>query len=343
MRKKVVTLGEILIRLTTMDSERFSQAQKLEVTYGGSEANIAATIAHLGMWSSFVTAVPDNELGNSAVEFMRKNGVHTGYMLRQGHRLGIYFAEKGYSIRPSKIVYDRKHSAFTESKITDYDMDLIFEDANWFHTSGITAALSDNLFELTKVCMQEAKKRGLKVSIDLNYRASLWDFEVARSKMAELLPYADICFGIEPLFVPGEGGRDYKDINNIKRPYDFDTLNDMLAYISEYFDLEAIALTKRQTINANRNILQSYLYTKDNLYASKVFDVDIIDRIGGGDAFAAGLIYAINSENYTPQECIEFANATFALKHTIPGDMGILTLNDVHQLMNSDEGFDVNR
>lgn len=343
MRKKVVTLGEILIRLTTNDSERFSQAQKLEVTYGGSEANIASTIAHLGMWASFITAVPDNELGNSAIEFMRKNGVHTGYMLRQGDRLGIYFAEKGYSIRPSKIVYDRKNSAFTESTINDYDMDLIFEDANWFHTSGITAALSDNLFDLTKATMQEAKKRGLKVSLDLNYRASLWDFEVAREKMAELLPYADICFGIEPLFVPDEGGNDYKDANNIKRPYDFDNLNDTLEYICNYYDLEAIALTKRRVINANRNILQSYMYANKTLYSSKVFDVDIIDRIGGGDAFAAGLIYAINSENYTPQECVEFANATFALKHTIPGDMGIVTLNDVHQLMNSDEGFDVSR
>ncbi|AMB99034.1 hypothetical protein AWM75_03030 [Aerococcus urinaehominis] len=343
MLKKVVTLGEILLRLTTQDSERFSQAQTLEATYGGSEANIASTIAHLGMWASFVTAVPDNEIGQSAIEFVRKQGVHTGYMKKQGDRLGLYFAEKGHSIRPSKIVYDRKDSAFMESKPEDYDYDQIFEDANWFHTSGITAALSDDLFELTRQCMKEAKDRGLTVSLDLNYRSSLWDFDVARHKMVELLPYADVLFGIEPLFIEDEDGNDYKDNQGLKLPYDFTTIEPHLAYIAERYDLRAIALTKRSVINASRNILQSYVYFEGSLLASQVYDVDIIDRIGGGDAFAAGLIYAINSGNYKPQEIIEFANATFALKHTIPGDMAIVTLDDVHNLVNSRGGFDVKR
>lgn len=343
MRKKVVTLGEILLRLTTQDSERFSQAQQMEVTYGGSEANIAATIAHLGMWSSFVTAVPDNEIGRSAIDFMRKNGVHTGYMLRQGPRLGLYFAEKGHSIRPSKIVYDRKSSSFVESKVENYDFDLIFEDGNWFHTSGITAALSDELFELTKASMKEAKKRGLKVSIDLNYRASLWEWDIARRRMAELLPYADICFGVEPVFVEDEDGNDYKDNQNLKIPYDFTGLTPHLKHIADKFDLEAIALTKRKVINANRNILQSYIYADGELHESKVYDVDIIDRIGGGDAFAAGLIYALNSDQYTVGDALEFANATFALKHTIPGDMAIVTKQDVIDLMSSDGGLDVKR
>lgn len=343
MRKKVVTLGEILLRLTTQDSERFSQAQHFEITYGGSEANIASTIAHLGMWSSFVTAVPDNEIGRSAIDFMRKNGVHTGYMLKQGPRLGIYFAEKGHSIRPSKIVYDRKYSSFVESQVTDYDFDVIFEDSNWFHTSGITAALSDELFELAKTSMREAKRRGLKVSIDLNYRASLWDFDTARNKMAELLPYADICFGIEPVYVVDADGNDYKDNHNLKTPYDFTAIAEHLEHFASHFELEAIALTKRKVINANRNILQSYVYADGQLYGSKVYDVDIIDRIGGGDAFAAGLIYALNSNEFSYDRAIEFANATFALKHTIPGDMAIVTKQDVLDLMSSDNNLDVQR
>lgn len=343
MREKVVTLGEILLRLTTQDSERFSQAQQLEITYGGSEANIAATIAHLGMWSSFVTAVPDNEIGRSAIDFMRKNGVHTGYMLKQGPRLGIYFAETGHSIRPSKIVYDRKYSSFVESKVADYDFDQIFEDGNWFHTSGITAALSDELFMLAKSSMQEAKKRGLKVSLDLNYRSSLWDFQEARHKMAELLPYADICFGLEPVFVEDLDGNDYKDNQDLKLPYDFSTITPHLEKIANQFNLEAIALTKRKVINANRNILQSYVYANGQLFESKVYDVDIIDRIGGGDAFAAGLIYALNSGEFNYGEAVEFANATFALKHTIPGDMAIVTKEDVLDLMYSDDSLDVKR
>ncbi|AMB93650.1 sugar kinase [Aerococcus sanguinicola] len=345
MLKKVVTLGELLLRLTTESSERFSQAQNFEATFGGSEANIAATIARLGMWASFISAVPANEIGDAAVEFMRKNGVHTGYILHQGPRLGIYFAEKGHSIRPSKIVYDRQYSSFVESKVEDYDFDLIFEDANWFHTSGITAALSPELFELSKQCMIEAKRRGMKVSLDLNYRASLWGFEEARHAMAELAPYADLLIGIEPLFLPDVDGNDYKDNRDIKLPYDFNTIAPILEQIASHYKLEKIALTKRKVINASRNILQSYLYdAKDHeLYPSNVFDVDIIDRIGGGDAFAAGLIYALNTDKYTDAEAIQFANATFALKHTIPGDMAIVNLKDVESLMYRGSNFDVQR
>lgn len=336
--KKVVTLGEIMLRLSAPNYQKIVQAQSFDAVYGGGEANVAVSLAKFGLKSSFVTKLPQNALGTSAEQQLNRFGVSTEHVLHGGERLGIYFFEKGFSIRPSKVYYDRKNSAFAMSKVEEYDFDKIFADADWFHISGITPALNEELFQLTKKALEAAKERGLTTSCDLNYRSALWPFEKAREKMTELIEYVDVCIGIEPLTLLGEDGKDVKD-QLPKKPSREDYLA-VMEQLHERYGIRYVAMTKRDHVSVNCNRLQAYLYDGRELYQSSEVEVDIIDRVGTGDAFSAGIIYSLLN-NYEPQNAIEFATGCFALKHTIEGDANLIPISDVEKYMS--RSFSINR
>ncbi|OCA83242.1 carbohydrate kinase [Bacillus sp. FJAT-27225] len=328
--KKVVTLGEIMLRLSAPNFQKIVQAQSFDAVYGGGEANVAVSLAKFGLQSSFVTKLPENAVGTSAEQQLNRFGVDTSHVLHGGDRLGIYFFEKGYSIRSSKVYYDRKHSAFAESKAEEYDFDAIFEGADWFHISGITPALSDELFLVTKEALSAAKKKGLTTSCDLNYRSALWPFDEARKKMTELIKDVDVCIGIEPLSLPDEDGEDIKErLPENPSTEDYKGIMDELC---KRFGFKHVVMTKREHVSVNRNRLYALLYDGKEIYQSREVEVDIIDRVGTGDAFSAGIIYALISE-YKPQDAVEFATGCFALKHTIEGDANLIPIADVERYM----------
>lgn len=333
--RTVVTLGEILMRLSPVAYQLIRQAKHLDLEYGGSEANVALSLANMGIDTRVITKLPNNQLGDSVKWVLNQNEVDTRHILRGGPRLGIYFVEKGFSIRPSRIIYDREYSSFGLSTLGEYDFEKAFEDAGWFHVSGITAALSPELFEITKEALRVAKDMGLTTSCDLNFRQSLWDFNTAREKMTELMPYVDVCIGIEPLICLGENGEDIK--KDLVRPYDLYELEPVLAKLKEHFGFKAIALTNRRVLSANKNVLQSCYYD-GKLYISDEMSVEIVDRIGSGDAFASGLIYSL-LKDYPPQLVVGFAQGSFVLKHTIEGDVAFISAEEIHGLMSeSDSG-----
>ncbi|MCM3768242.1 sugar kinase [Neobacillus niacini] len=336
--KKVVTLGEIMLRLSAPNYQKIVQAQSFDAVYGGGEANVAVSLAKFGLKSSFVTKVPQNALGTSAEQQLNRFGVSTEHVLHGGDRLGIYFFEKGFSIRPSKVYYDRKNSAFALSKVEEYDFDVIFADADWFHISGITPALSEELFQLSKKALKTAKAKGLTTSCDLNYRSALWSFEEARVKMTELIPYVDVCIGIEPLALLGDDGHDIKDrLPKNPSPEDYVPVMEQLR---DRFGIRYVAMTKREHVSVNCNRLQAYLYDGSQLYQSTEAVVDIIDRVGTGDAFSAGMIYSLIND-FKPQDAVEFATGCFALKHTIEGDANLIPISDVEKYMS--RSFSINR
>lgn len=336
--KKVVTLGEIMLRLSAPNYQKIVQAQSFDAVYGGGEANVAVSLAKFGLNSSFVTKVPQNALGTSAEQQLNRFGVSTEHVLHGGDRLGIYFFEKGFSIRPSKVYYDRKNSAFALSKVEEYDFDAIFADADWFHISGITPALSEELFQLSKKALETAKAKGLTTSCDLNYRSALWSFGEARVKMTELIPYVDVCIGIEPLALLGDDGQDIKDrLPKNPSPEDYVPVMEQLR---DRFGIRYVAMTKREHVSVNCNRLQAYLYDGSQLYQSTEAVVDIIDRVGTGDAFSAGMIYSLIND-FKPQDAVEFATGCFALKHTIEGDANLIPISDVEKYMS--KSFSINR
>lgn len=328
---KVVTLGEIMLRLSPPDYQKIEQTQTFDAGYGGGEANVAISLAQFGLTSSFVTKLPNNALGNSAKQQLNRFGVITDHVIYGEGRLGIYFLESGYSIRPSKVTYDRKDSAFAASKIDEYDFDRIFADARWFHISGITPAINEELFELTLSALLKAKEKGLTTSCDLNFRSALWSFETARTKMTEAIKYVDVCIGIEPLHLMDEQGRDFKDLMG-----DQPTVEDyqeIMMQIHKQFGVKYVAMTKREQLSVNHHLLHALLFDGSNVYQSNPVQVDIIDRVGTGDAFSAGIIYSLIN-NAHPQQAIEFATGCFALKHTIKGDSNIVSVDDVQKFMN---------
>jgi len=338
--KKIVTFGEIMLRLAPPRFQKIEQAHDLEVVYGGGEANVAISLSRLGMNSEFITKLPDNPLGASAEQYLRQFGVKTNHIVRGGNRLGIYFLEKGFSIRSSKVFYDREGSAFSQSKIDDYFFDEIFQDADWFHISGITPALNNELFQITKVALKIAKEKGLTTSCDLNYRSSLWPFDEARRKMSELLQFIDVCIGIEPLQLFDEYGNEIKD--QYPKPWSIDDCKQIIKKIHETYPIKQLAMTFRENISVNRNRLKALLSDGKLFYESEEVEVEIVDRVGTGDAFSAGIIYSLIN-HYEPQEAVEFAKACFALKHTIEGDGNLLQLSDINQFLHQKGAVTIKR
>jgi 2-dehydro-3-deoxygluconokinase len=341
MSKKVVTLGEIMLRLSTPDYKRFVQADSFDVTYGGGEANVAAALCNYGLKGTFVTKVPQNPIGQSAINHLRRYGVDTQYIVRGGERLGIYFLETGASMRASQVVYDRAHAAIAEVELSEFDFDKILDGADWFHTTGITPALSDKAAALAEVALKTAKAKGITTSIDLNYRKKLWTKEKAREVMTKLCRYVDVCIGNEEDADTTLGFK-AKDTDVTKGELNLEGFKDVFRQMKEKFGFKYIASSLRESHSASDNGWSALVYDGHEFYHTRKYEVRIVDRVGSGDSFASGLIYGLVT-GMTMKEAAEFGVAASALKHTIPGDLNHATLNEVKDLMKGDASGRVQR
>lgn len=328
--KRVITFGEIMMRLNPEGYLRFVQAGKFEATFAGGEANTAVSLANYGIDAAFVSKVPVHEIGQMAVNELRRYGVDTSFMVRGGERLGVYFVEKGASQRASKVIYDRANSAIAGAAVADFDWKNIFHGADWFHFTGITPALGGQLPAICLEACQEARKQGVTVSCDLNFRKKLWSRERANQVMTELMPYVDICIANE---------EDAKDVFGIAaQNTDLDTGKlDHQGYISvarqlaERFHFQKVAITLRGSISASDNDWAAMLYSEGRAYFSRTYRIHIVDRVGGGDSFGGGLIYSLLS-GLDSQKAIDFAAAASCLKHSIEHDFNLVSAAEVESL-----------
>lgn len=327
---KVVTFGEIMLRLNPEGYNRFVQSERFEATYGGGEANVAASLANYGLEAYFVSKVPAHEIGQCAVNALRRYGVHTDFMVRGGDRLGIYYCEKGASQRPSKVIYDRAGSSIAEAEAAEFNWETIFAGADWFHFTGITPALGGNMPAVCLEACKAAKKLGVKVSCDLNYRKKLWTKAQARETMSKLMPYIDVCIANEEDAADVFGiTAQNTDINSGK--LDHAGYISVAQQIVEQFGCEKVAITLRSSISANDNDWAGMLYADGEAYFSPSYHMHIVDRVGGGDSFGGGLIYALIS-GYSAQEAINFAVAASCLKHTVEHDFNLVSVDEVKSL-----------
>ncbi|WP_367271236.1 PfkB family carbohydrate kinase [uncultured Oscillibacter sp.] len=327
---KIVTFGEIMMRLNPEGYQRFVQSEKFEATYAGGEANVAVSLANYGVDAAFVTKVPAHEIGQCAINELRRYGVDTGMIARGGDRLGIYFVEKGASQRPSKVIYDRANSAISQAQPSDFDWNSIFQGVDWFHFTGITPALGGKLPEICMEACKAAKELGVTVSCDLNFRKKLWSREQAGETMSKLMPYVDVCIANE---------EDAKDVFGIAAAdTDLDTGKiSHEGYISvakqliERFGFKKVAITLRGSLSASVNDWAGMLYSDGKAVFSPTYRIDIVDRVGGGDSFGGGLIYALMN-GYESQKAINFAIAASCLKHTIEHDFNLVSISEVENL-----------
>lgn len=341
MAKKVVTLGEIMLRLSTPDYKRFVQADSFDVTYGGGEANVAVALCNYGLEGVFVSKVPENAIGQAAINHLRRFGVNTEFIVRGGKRLGIYFLETGASMRASQVIYDRADAAIADADISEFDFDKIFDGASWFHTTGITPALSDKAAALTEAALKAAKAKGITTSIDLNYRKKLWSKEKAKEVMARLCEYVDVCIGNEEDAETTLGFKS-KGTDVTKGELNLEGYKDVFQQMKEKFGFKYIASTLRESHSASDNGWSALVYDGNEFYHTKEYEVRIVDRVGSGDSFASGFIYALVS-GMNLKDAAEFGVAASALKHTIPGDLNHATLSEVKGLMKGDASGRVQR
>ena len=338
---KIVTFGEIMLRLAPNGYNRFFQDDQLQATFGGGEANVSVSLANYGMDSIFVTKLPAHAIGQGAVNSLRYFGVDTSKIVRGGDRIGIYYLEKGASQRGSVCIYDRAHSAIQEASPSDFNWDEIFDGADWFHFTGITPALGENLVEICKQACAAAKAKGVKISCDLNYRGKLWTRDEARKAMTELCKYVDVCisneedakdvFGIESENTDIYGGKLNKE-----------GYKSVAKQLADKFGFEKVAITLRTSISANDNDWAAMLYDGENYCFSKEYHLHIVDRVGGGDSFGGGLIYALLSGKDT-QAAIDFAVAASALKHSVEGDFNRVSVAEIEKLAGGDGSGRVQR
>lgn len=341
MRKKVITFGEIMLRLAPEGYYRFIQADSFGATYGGGEANVAVSLAHYGFDAEYVTKLPKHEIGQAAVNSLRKYGVLTSHIARGGNRVGIYFLEKGASQRPSKVIYDRAGSSIATASSSDFNWKEIFDGAEWFHFTGITPALNDTIADICLEACKAAKEAGVTISCDLNYRNKLWSKEKAGKVMGELCHYVDVCIANE------EDASDVFGIQASNTDITAGTVNqegykEVAKQLSDRFGFSKVAITLRESLSANDNNWSAMLYDGTNYYFSKKYKMHIVDRVGGGDSFGAGLICAFLNHN-TPQDSIEFAVAASCLKHSIEGDFNLVSIEEVKKLANGDASGRVQR
>ncbi|MGN0690053.1 MAG: PfkB family carbohydrate kinase [Oscillospiraceae bacterium] len=338
---KVITFGEIMLRLAPEGYYRFVQAESFGATYGGGEANVAVSLANYGCDAKFVTKLPKHDIGQCAVNSLRKFGVDTSFIARGGDRVGIYFLEKGASQRPSKVIYDRAGSSIATAVPEDFDWDKIFDGADWFHFTGITPALNDNVAAICLEACKAAKAKGVTISCDLNYRNKLWSKEKAGQVMGELCKYVDVCIANE---------EDAGDVFGIKSEgtnvtageVNHEGYKSVAKQLADRFGFKKVAITLRTSISANDNKWAAMLYDGNDYYFSKSYLMHIVDRVGGGDSFGGGLIYACLN-NMAPQETIEFAVAASCLKHSIEGDFNMVSVDEVKKLAGGDASGRVQR
>ena len=341
MSKRVVTFGEIMLRLAPEGYYRFVQAESYGATYGGGEANVAISLANYGLDAAFVTKLPTHEIGQAGVNSLRKFGVDTSHITRGGDRVGIYFLEKGASQRPSKVIYDRAGSSIATATSEDFDWNKIFEGADWFHFTGITPALGDNVAAICLEACKAAKERNITISCDLNYRNKLWSKEKAGKVMGELCHYVNVCIANE---------EDSSDVFGIKAAntditagkVNHEGYKDVAKQLVDRFNFSKVAITLRGSLSANDNNWAAMLFDGKDYYFSKNYLIHIVDRVGGGDSFGAGLIYSCLND-YDPQEAIEFAVAASCLKHSIEGDFNMVSVDEVKKLAGGDASGRVQR
>ena len=341
---KIVTMGEIMLRLSTPNNEKFIQADEFDINYGGGEANVAVSLANYGHDAEFVSALPKNPIGDAAIATLRKYNVGTKHISRSGERVGIYFLETGSAMRASNVVYDRAHSSISTAKADEFDFDEIFKDADWFHFTGITPAVSDSAANLTEVALKAAKKAGVTVSVDLNFRKKLWSSEKAKRIMTNLMQYVDVCIGNEE---DAEKVLGFKPGNTDVTAGELE-LNgyvDIFNQMCDQFKFKYVISSLRESFSASNNGWSACIMdgaTREFYHSKKYHITPIVDRVGGGDSFAAGLICGL-CDKKDFKSALEFAVAASALKHTIPGDFNLVTREDVEGLAGGDGSGRVQR
>ncbi len=344
MKKKIVTFGEIMLRLSTPGFSRFAQTQSFDVTFGGGEANVAVSLANYGLESYFVTKLPKHEIGQAAVNHLRRFGVDDRYILRGGDRIGIYFLESGASQRASKVIYDRANSAVNKISKTEIDWALVFKDVNWFHWTGITPALGKNSQEVLTEANKAARKAGIKISCDLNFRKKMWTEKEAQAVMRPFMEYVDVCISNEEDAEKSLGFKAGRT-NVEDASLDLAAYNELAKKLKSEFDFEAVAITLRESYSASRNGWSAILHDNDECkipYKSKRYEIEIVDRVGGGDAFAGGLIYGLLVKD-SSKDALEFAVAASCLKQTIYGDFNLASSDEVEKLYKGDGSGRVER
>lgn len=328
--KKVITFGEIMMRLNPEGYRRFVQADRFEASYAGGEANVAVGLAQFGMDAAFVSKVPAHEIGQCAVNELRRFGVDTSLILRGGDRLGLYYVEKGASQRASKVIYDRAGSAIAKAAVSEFDWDAIFENAAWFHWTGITPALGGELPDICLEACKAAKAHGVTISCDLNFRKKLWTSAQANAVMSKLMPYVDVCIANEEdakdVFGIAASGTDIAAGKLSREGY-----RSVAEQLCARFGFKAVAITLRGSISASDNDWAAMLYTGGETYFSPTYHIRIVDRVGGGDSFGAGLIYAMLNGK-SPQDTVNFAVAASCLKHSIEHDFDLVSVSEVEAL-----------
>ena len=336
---KFITIGEILLRLSPPNYEKIRNANAFNIIYGGAEANVAASLANLGVDSTYFTVLPDNSVGKAAVRYLRTNDVHMSKSIFAGERMGIYYLEEGFGVRSSKVIYDRKNSSFSSYDFSDVDVEELLRGFDWLHLSGITPALGQNCRDLIERCLKAAKKLGLTVSFDGNYRSALWGWQEARDCITSYLPYVDVLIGIEPINLLGPDGKDIKE--GIGMQPSFKEQNHIFKALADKYNFKAIGRHVRYVHSGSENSLMAYLWYEGRTWESKTFRFNILDRVGGGDAFSSGLIYAIMA-GMEPNDIANFAVSSSVIKHTIRGDFNITDdKSAIYRLMNQE--FEVRR
>lgn len=333
-KEKIITFGEIMLRLSPENNERFTQCHAFEAVYGGGEANTAVSLANFGVDTSYVTKLPAHTIGQSAVNALRQYGVNTSLIVRGGEQIGIYFLEKKTSQRPTNVIYNRSGSAIALASPDDFNWDEIFKDATWFHFSGITPAISDTISDICITACRKAKELGLTVSCDLNYRSKLWSTEKANIVMSEICKYVDICIANEDDAI-GIFSTDATGVTEEKNTY-------IAKELMKRFPFKMVASVWRTETSITTFKLQSMIYTEGKAYYSKEYYMHILDYIGAGDAYCAGIIYSLIN-NFDPQKAVEFANAASCLKHTVSGDFNLVTVDEVMRLAFGSTGNEVLR
>ena len=340
---KYLTFGELMLRLKSPGRERFLQSPSLEATFGGGEANVAVSLANYGLEAEFLSVIPTNDIGDSAIGELRRFNVNTDKIIRTEGRMGIYYLETGANQRPSKVIYDRAYSAFSMYDPEGYDWDAIYKDVKWLHISGITPAISNETKEASIMAVKEAKKHGVTVSLDLNYRKNLWKYGVdAKEVMKELTSYSDIIIANEEDCQKSLGLKCESNVEGGKlEAEDYKKLSDSL--LSEYPNVKKVAITLRESKSADINFWAASINNGDEFIVSRKYEMyDIVDRVGGGDSFAGGLIYGLN-ELGSDRQALEFAVAASCLKHTIDGDFNRVSIDEVKKLAQGDGSGRVQR
>jgi len=345
MNEKILTFGEIMLRLSPPNFQRFIQARTFDAIYGGGEANVAVSLANYGLNVDYVTKLPNNKLGDACLNYLRQFGVNTSKILRGGDRLGIYFLEKGASIRPSNVIYDRAYSSIAKATIEDFDWNKLFSDVQWFHWTGITPAISQNLADICLEAVKTAQKNDIIVSCDLNYRSKLWNYgKSCNEVMSELVKYVDIAVGNE---------EDFEKVFNIAPP-DVDITSGKVAahnykFVVEDFkkiypNVQKIGITLRGSLSASHNTWSGLLYDGEEMYTAPNYDIDfIVDRVGGGDSFNAGLIYGLLTYKDDLQKALYFAVGASCLKHSIEGDFNLVSKEEVLKLIEGNASGRISR